>query len=88
MGCFVCESYLKRIRNFIVVNPNMVIAPDSVNKLETKTFKLYCKSGPIHMTTIGYKKLAVGIPQEIASTTFSRSASTAETSTPRGRGRG
>jgi hypothetical protein len=48
------QSYLKRIRNFIVVNPNMIIAPDSMNKLKTKTFKLYWKSGPIHMTPMGY----------------------------------
>jgi hypothetical protein len=43
------QSYLKRIRNFIVVNPNLIIAPDSVNKMETKTFKLYWKSGAIHI---------------------------------------
>jgi hypothetical protein len=72
------QSYLKRIRNFIVVNPNLIIAPDSVNKMETKTFKLYWKSGPIHMSTIGYKKLAAGLLEEMSSATFSRSASTAE----------
>jgi hypothetical protein len=88
------QSYLKRIRNFIVVNPNLIIAPDSVNKMETKTFKLYWKSGPIHMAPIGYEKLAKGLLEEMSSATYSRAASTAEKAaaadpaTPRGCGRG
>jgi hypothetical protein len=72
------QTYLRRICNFIVVNPNLIIAPDSVNKMETKTFKLYWKSGPIHMAPIGYEKFATGLLEEMSSATFSRAASTAE----------
>jgi hypothetical protein len=50
------QSFLKGIRNFLVVNPNLIIVPDNTQKKDAKTFKVYWKSGPVHMASIGYEK--------------------------------
>jgi hypothetical protein len=88
------QSYLKRIRNFMVVNPNLVIAPDNAYKKDAKTFKMYWKNGPVHMSSTGYEKLAQGILEELATGNFSRAVnadqpeatSRAEAGHERGRG--
>jgi hypothetical protein len=70
------QAFLKRIRNFLVLNPNLIIAPDHAQKKDARTFKAYWKDGPVHMASAGYEKLAAGIVEELASATFSRPVNT------------
>jgi hypothetical protein len=54
------QAFLKRIRNFHVVNPNDVITPDGLTKKDTRAFKMYWRSVLVHMTSVGYEKLVRG----------------------------
>jgi hypothetical protein len=86
------QVYLKRIRNFHVVNPNDIITPDGSTKRDTRTFKTYWRAGPVHMTCTGYDRLAKGILEDVASATFKRSDPQPPSTNPqpppiRGRGR-
>jgi hypothetical protein len=92
-------TYLKRIRNFCVINPNNYFIPDTegVTRQDTRSFKLYWKDGPVHMTGTGYNKLAQSIVDSLQEVTFKRAYSSSDSSTqkpsstPRpagGRGRG
>jgi hypothetical protein len=88
------QAFLKRIRNFHVVNPNDIITPDGLTKKDTRAFKMYWRSGPVHMTTVGYEKLGKGIVEEATNAVFKRAdapASTTNIQRPpitRGRARG
>jgi hypothetical protein len=88
------QCYLKRIRNFHVINPNLLITPDGISKSDTKTFKMYWKAGPVHMTALGYEKLSKSIVEELASAEFKRAESNTASAgaqpkqPPRGRGHG
>jgi hypothetical protein len=94
------QAYLKRIRNFVVINPNNFFTSDTdgVTKSDTKAFKLLWRDGPVHMVDAGYQKLAKNILEALPEVTFSRSYSNEEKPAtsgssqqarpPRGRGRG
>jgi hypothetical protein len=79
------QAYLKRIRNFLVYNPNDFLSPDedSVTKKDTKFYKMCWNAGPVHMSTFGYEKLAIAIIEAIADGNFSRTQSKTPTE-PRG----
>jgi hypothetical protein len=67
------QAYLKRVKNFHVVNPNDVITPVGSTKKDMPTFKTYWHAGPVHMTSTGYDKLVRGIVEEVAGATYKRS---------------
>jgi hypothetical protein len=54
------QAYLKRILNFLVYDPNGFFIPDkdSVTKKDTKLYKMCWSAGLVHMTPVGYEKLA------------------------------
>jgi hypothetical protein len=74
------QAYLKRIRNFVVINPNNYFTSDTdgVTKSDTKAFKLLWRDGPVHMVDAGYQKLAKNILDALPEVTFSRSYSSEE----------
>jgi hypothetical protein len=51
------QAYMKRLKNYCVINPNQVMAKGS-NK---KQIKQFWKAGPVHMASAGYAKLAEGL---------------------------
>jgi hypothetical protein len=57
------QSYLKRIRNYCVLNPNTILTPDSdkLTKKDKMTFKQFWNADPVHMTGTGYEYLATKI---------------------------
>jgi hypothetical protein len=48
------QSYLKRIRNFVVFNPNDFFSPDT--KKDARVFKQCWKAGPVHMKRSDMRK--------------------------------
>jgi hypothetical protein len=68
------QAYLKRIRNFLVFNPNDFLSPDDapVTKRYAKLYKLCWNAGPVHMSPMGYEKLATSLLETVAEGNFSR----------------
>jgi hypothetical protein len=82
------QAYLKRIRNFMVFNPNDFFSPDNdtITKKDARVYKQCWKAGPVHMTSVGYEKMAASLLEALIEGTFSRSGPAApaatSTSTP------
>jgi hypothetical protein len=68
------QAYMKRLKNYCVVNPNQVMAKGS-NK---KQIKQFWKAGPVHMASAAYVKLAEGLLDSLESLTFVRPTTTPE----------
>jgi hypothetical protein len=68
------QAYLKRIRNFLVFNPNDFLSPDDapVTKRDAKLYKLCWNAGPAHMSPVGYEKLATSLLESVSEGNFSR----------------
>jgi hypothetical protein len=68
------QAYLKRIRNFMVYNPNDFLSPDdtAVTKKDTKLYKMCWREGPVHMTSFGYERMATALTEAIMEGQFSR----------------
>jgi hypothetical protein len=68
------QAYLKRIRNFCVINPNFFTPEDegSPRKVYMKSFKMLLRDDPVHISCTGYTKLAQCIVDSIPDITFSR----------------
>jgi hypothetical protein len=68
------QAYLKRIRNFMVFNPNDFLSPDDVpvTKRDAKLYKMCWNAGPVHMSALGYEKLAASLMESVAEGSYSR----------------
>jgi hypothetical protein len=82
------QSYLKRIRNFLVFNPNDFFSPDNdtITKKDARVFKQCWKAGPVHMTSYGYEKMAASLLEAIIDGSFSRAAATTPAATSKSTG--
>jgi hypothetical protein len=69
-------TFGKRIRNFKVLCPMMLLESDSEDLVEAAMrIKPYSSADPVHMTNEGYKFLTVSLLETISSVTFTRSTS-------------
>jgi hypothetical protein len=68
------QAYLKRIRNFLVFNPNDFLSPDDapVTRSDTRLYKICWNAGPVHMLPVGYEKLANSMLESVTEGIFSR----------------
>jgi hypothetical protein len=92
-------AYMKRIKNYYVLCPNATLADGVTSKKEAKMVAKYWKADPVHMSKDGYKRLALGIIEDLVDIEFERpvdededkqqpSRSTPLGGQPRGRGTG
>jgi hypothetical protein len=65
-------SYMKRIRNYLVVNPNSMPAVKSSIVKSAKSVSKFWKKSPVHMTPEGYQLLADSILEDIPDMAFIR----------------
>jgi hypothetical protein len=69
-------SYMKRIRNYLVVNPSSILAVKSSIVKSAKSVSKFWKKSPVHMTPDGYQLLADSILEDIPDMAFIRPETT------------
>jgi hypothetical protein len=66
------QAYLKRIRNFGILNPTRLLDTGALDAEKAKRVMNYWTAGPVHMTPSGYEHLAKNLVEAIPQLTFTR----------------